>query len=280
MLLDRAFRLDLPTLSKLNFYVFVPALSFVKLLEARISSFDMMTVGLFSFTHLLLMLALSWGLFSFRAFRSQKTILTMGSIFYNAGNFGIPLTALAFGANAVGIIAIVLVVQNFLNFTIGIWLFEHKANDFRRVLAGMAKVPVVYAVIVALLLRGLTINLPTQLMSPLRYLSDGLIPIALITLGVQLARTRLSSNLLPLTSVTVMRLLVSPMMAAVLALIFGFGAHLSQILIVAAGFPVAVNVYLLAAEYQQGEELASQSIFISTLLSAVTLSILLLFFQH
>ena len=38
-LLDRKFQLDLPTLSKLNFYVFVPALMFVMLGMVMVSAF-------------------------------------------------------------------------------------------------------------------------------------------------------------------------------------------------------------------------------------------------
>ena len=52
-------------------------------------------------------------------------------------------------------------------------------------------------------------------------------------------------------------------------------APLSALLVVAAGFPVAVNLTILSAEYRRDEDLASQSIFVSTLLSGVTLAVLL-----
>jgi hypothetical protein len=44
------------------------------------------------------------------------------------------------------------------------------------------------------------------------------------------------------------------------------------VLIIAAGMPVAVNVFILAAEYDQDSRLASQSIFWTTALSALTLT--------
>ena len=49
-----------------------------------------------------------------------------------------------------------------------------------------------------------------------------------------------------------------------------------ELLAVAAGFPVAVNLTILAAEYRQDEALATQSIFLTTLLSAATVAVLIL----
>ncbi len=46
--------------------------------------------------------------------------------------------------------------------------------------------------------------------------------------------------------------------------------------IVAAGLPVAVNAAILAGVYRRNEDLASQSVFWTTLLSALTVTTLLL----
>jgi predicted permease len=40
--------------------------------------------------------------------------------------------------------------------------------------------------------------------------------------------------------------------------------------------PVAVNVYILSVEYERDSELASQTIFATTLISALTLTVWLL----
>ncbi|MHB9132836.1 MAG: AEC family transporter [Armatimonadota bacterium] len=276
ILLDRRFTLDLPTLSKLNFYVFVPALSFDVLMKANIASGAMMAIGVFSLLHVALLFALTWFICMHPVLRPNQTVLAMGTVFYNAGNYGIPVILLAFGEQLVGAMAIVLVVQNLLTFTLGIWLMERKVRGTGKALAGMLKVPIIYAVAAALLLRAFHVTLPHQIQTPLSYLAAGLIPIALLTLGVQLSRTRLSYNIASISTVSVLRLVVSPLLAAVLVVPFHFAAPLSSVLIVAAGFPVAVNLYILSAEYQQDEKLASQAIFITTLLSALTISGILL----
>jgi len=86
---------------------------------------------------------------------------------------------------------------------------------------------------------------------------------------VQLSRTRLGHNLPAVAAASAMRLVVSPALAWGLARLFAFPPQVAAVVVVAAGFPVAVNVYILAAEYRHDEEIASQSIFVTTLASAL-----------
>jgi len=274
-LLDRRFQLDLPTLSKLNFYVFVPALMFVLLLEEKITGTELLGVGAFSLAHFVLLFALAWVVFLHRRLRDRRTVMTLGVVLYNCGNFGIPLVLLAFGHGPIGVLVIIIMVQNFVTFTAGVWLMERQARSAGSALANMLKMPTLYAIVLALLLRWQGWEVPGPLMKSIEYLADGLIGIALLTLGVQLSRARLSRALGPVTAVTGMRLLASPLLAAALVPFFHFSKEVTAVLVVAAGFPVAVNLTILSAEYRQHEDLASQSIFISTLLSAVTLAVLL-----
>jgi predicted permease len=75
------------------------------------------------------------------------------------------------------------------------------------------------------------------------------------------------------------RLVVSPLLAVLMVRIFHVPEPLSTILILASGFPVAVNVFILATEYRKDREFASQSIFWTTILSAFTLSLLVYLFR-
>ena len=283
-LLDRRFQLDLPTLSKLNFYVFVPALMFVLLLEEKITGTELLRVGVFSLAHFVLLFTLAWAVFLHRSLRDRRTVMTLGVVLYNCGNFGIPLVLLAFGHGPIGVLVIIIMVQNFVTFTAGVWLMERQTRSAGSALANMLKMPTLYAIALALVMRWqgwvlprelLVINDPAGRPGVINYLANGLIGIALLTLGVQLSRARLSRALGPVTAVTGMRLLVSPLLAAALLPFFRFTPETAAVLVVAAGFPVAVNLTILSAEYRRHEDLASQSIFISTLLSALTLAVLL-----
>lgn len=273
--MDRLFRLDLPTLSKLNFYVFVPALVFVKVLKADLQASEMWRVVAFSLAHFAALWLLAAVALARGPLRRERTVLTLGALFSNCGNYGIPLVALAFGDRCMGALAIVLMLQNLLSFTVGVWMCERHSRGALKSLAGFWKIPVVCAVVIALAMRWLHSPLPPQLEQPLDYLADGLVPVALLTLGAQLSRSAISGNRLALAAAVGMRLAISPLAAALLVPLFGLKPPLSSLMIVLAGVPVAVNVYILAAEYKQDEQLASQSVFWTTLLSAATVSILL-----
>ena len=280
-LLDRFFDIDLPTLSKLNFYIFVPALIFIKILDSTLSVKEMSNIVLFSVTLVFVLFVLSIFVFKLKPYRDRQTILSMGTFFFNSGNFGIPFVVLAFGNRHISTIAMILMVQNFLTFTLGIWLLEKDGEGTGpvKIMVRFLKVPAILSIILALILRSLDLELIATLKVPLNYLGNGLIPIALLTLGVQLARARLGSNLVPLSGSVLMRLVISPLVAWALIPIFGITGELATVLIVTAGLPVAVNTYILAAEYGKDEELASQQVFWTTLLSTLTLAILIAVFR-
>lgn len=274
---DRAFRLDMQTLSRLNFHVTVPALVLIKTLEAKLDPALLGAVALFTAVHFVLLRLAGRALFGARSLRRWEVILSMGAIFYNAGNFGIPLAQLAFGSLGASVMAIVMTVQNFITFTWGLWWMDSGKRNLRQSVAGLVKVPVIWAVLAALALLWLGIELPPPISAPLSYLADGAIPLALLTLGIQLSRSPLVGRLTPLVAVTGMRLLISPLVAFALvaawdALAPGALDSIRAVLIVAAGLPVAVNVYVLAVEYNRDTTLAAQMVVWTTLLSAVTLT--------
>ena len=272
VVLDRCFTIDLPTLSKLNFYVFVPALVMVKLLDADLPADTMLKVGGFGIAHVVILFAISLGAYSWGSLKAKRAVLSLATMFYNTGNYGFPFVILAFGDEYVGIIAILLMTQNLLNFTLGIWILEgSKASN-----GSLLKIPILYVLAIALAMRALGLDLVPSVKQPLTYLGNGLIPIALLTLGVQLSRCKISREIVPLSVLTVIRLVVSPVIGWGLVTALGIEGVTGAVLIASAGLPVAVNVFILAAEYNRDAELASQGVFWTTLLSPVTLAVVLM----
>ena len=283
-LVNRFLALDLMTLNRLTFHVLAPGIVFLKLAETELDAGSLGIVAGFSLIHLLIMMAASWWTFSRQAFRAERPILVMGAIFYNAGNYGFPLAQLAFGDFGVSVMAIILAVQIITNFTFGLWLVGVGQGSWKTILKEVLRVPLIYTIVIALLVNAFEVTLPAPLHLSLKYLGDGLIPVALISLGMQLARTRAVGRLPALAAITVTRLLVSPLLAVVMAaaaapfLPVSFAA-IAPVLVVGLGLPVAVNAYVIAAEYNCQPEFASQSIFWTTMLSAFTLALWLAFYQ-
>ena len=177
--------------------------------------------------------------------------------------------------------AIVVLVTNFATYTVGLMIMDSGRAHWSEALRGLIRIPVVWATAAALVVVIFHVNVPQTIREPLAYLSDGLIPVALITLGIQLARSRLGARMKTVALVTVVRLAISPLLALTLVMVWNAIAPgainpVAPTMIIAAGMPVAVNVYILSVEYKRNDTLASQIIFASTLLSALSLTLWLL----
>jgi predicted permease len=284
VLMDRLFAIDVQTLSKFNFYLLLPALLFVAILRSKLDPNMFGTIVGFTVVHHVLMLAIGWGLFSITRYRPRRPVLVLGSMYYNAGNYGLPLVGLAFGSQALSVAAIILMTQNLFGFLLGLWLIGDEGQSGRDILRNFLTVPSLYTIAAALLMSAFRLQLPQPLAVPVEHLANALIPMALLMLGVQLSRGRVTGRFADVAAVSVVRLIGSPLVAMALValwskLISPGIMFFAPVLVVVAAVPVAVTVYVLSIEYERNPNLASQMIFWSTLLSAFTVTGWLILYQ-
>ncbi len=266
---------DIKTLTRLNFWVFVPAFLWVRVLESRLSSHSIVLVVAHFLILGVVLFVLTWNVARFiGADRGLQRAMTSSVLFYNAGNYGVPAAQLAFGAAGLSIQAIVMMLQNTTNFTVGLGLHAGAKHSSRKreTLIAIWKLPMLQTLALALLWRFSGWPVPTPFNTAVHYLSDGLVPIALVTLGAQLATLKSFKLDLPIAVTLVLRLVLAPILAFGLARLMQMPHALTQSLVVAAGFPVAVNSALLAIEYDNEAEYSSAVVFYSTLLSIFTVS--------
>lgn len=273
--LDRAFQLDIQTLTRVGFYVFTPAIAFSTITGSELTSAEMLTIASFAVAHMVAMALLAVGLFSFKPFNDQRLVLGFGAVFFNAGNYGFPLMLLAFGEWAVGVIAIVLVVQIIFLYTVGLFLLIRAEMGVRGALDRLLRMPVLYAVLLAFVVRAFDLELIPQVAIPLERLSEAFIAMALITLGAQLSRSELAGEAASVSALVLVRLLASPLIAAALVVLLPISPEMAPVLVLGAGLPVAVNVFIMAREFDRRPEFASQIVFWTTVLSAATIPLLL-----
>src|ERR1700730_2299637 len=101
ILLDRVFTLDIKTLSKLNFYLFSPAIMFKLLYGTAISMQLFGQVLLFFVVFMLAQYALLEIVVRLRKYDGGKRAAMRNSVlFYNSTNYGIPINQLAFSGNS------------------------------------------------------------------------------------------------------------------------------------------------------------------------------------
>jgi len=74
-----------------------------------------------------------------------------------------------------------------------------------------------------------------------------------------------------------MRLIGGPILAVILLKLFGAQGILAQALMISSSVPTSVNTALIAVEYNNRPDFASQAVMVSTLLSAITLTAVIYF---
>jgi predicted permease len=159
-----------------------------------------------------------------------------------------------------------------LSYTVGVYIASLGRSDYRQALAGLFKIPTIYAVLLALVFLQLDWQLPQPVGRATALLADAAIPTMLVLLGVLLRRARWSGNLLPLAIANGMRLLASPLLAFFLATRFGLQGAARQAAILEASMPTAVMATVLATEFDVEPGFLTAVVFSSTLLSPLTLT--------
>ena len=142
-------------------------------------------------------------------------------------------------------------------------------------LFGWLKIPAIYAMILAIIFVQVGIALPAPLQKAVTLSSAAAVPCMLILLGLELNNAAWSRNFKVLGIPMFLRLLAGPIIALGFSALFGLPKFARQAGITEAGMPSAVMTTILASEFNLDSALITSIVFITTLLSPVTLTILL-----
>ncbi|MBH5317405.1 AEC family transporter [Paenibacillus sp. GSMTC-2017] len=285
IILHKAFSLDIKTLSKLNFYLFSPAIMFDLIYNTAISGNLIVKVMLFFVIFMVGQYILVEAVIRTRGYSpSMKSAMRNSVLFYNSANYGIPLNQLAFAGNkeTLAIQVLIMITQSFLPNTYGVYSVNAHKADKRQMWLTILSMPVIYIIPLAFLLRGFDVPIPQPIETPINYLSSAFIGTALITLGVQLGSMewRINRSLLIDVSLSgVLRLIAGPALALLIVWLMGLDKLTAAALIVSSAVPTSLSSVLLAVEFDNEKEFASQAVFVSTLISVVTVTAVIFFLQ-
>lgn len=284
--ISKKFDLSVFTLSKLNFYLFVPGFIFYNLYSTNLSM-DMLKILLFCIVYLIANDLISRIISRIRKYDvAQKNAFKNSIMFNNTGNIGVSLITLIFGSapfvidgktpylnQALTVQIMILVFMNITMNTIGFYNAGRAKMNIKDSMHQIFTMPSIYAIPLALLLKYLKVDITTTPLWPtLEYIKGGLVPIALITLGVQLSKTKFNFTDSNVNIAVFTRLIIGPVLAIILIHIFGFSGVIAQTALIAYSVPTAVNTALIAVECNNKQNFASQEVMVSTIYSAVTLT--------
>jgi predicted permease len=274
--LGKRFQINPRTFSQVVFYFFSPCLVFNSLVKNQLSESDFISVAGFAIIVVLLLGLMSWGLGS--ALRLERHLLAammITSMFDNAGNLGLSVTWFAFGDQALARATVIFVIYGSLTNTLGVVIASMGKTGLRQAVLALLKIPALYALLLGLLFSRQGWQLPMFLDRGVSMATNATIPCMLILLGVQLQRARWTGHTRALTAATALRLLASPVIAIGLSALFGLHGPTRQASILEASMPTAVMSTILATEFDVEPTFVTSVVFVTTLLSPLTITPLL-----
>ncbi|MDT8441513.1 MAG: AEC family transporter [Desulfuromonadales bacterium] len=279
-LLERKFTLDFRTLTNASLYLFSPALVFAALMKQQIRVDLATDIFLFMVLYTLTLLAIAVGTGRLlRMTADRRAALSLSTVMMNVGNFGLPLSWFAFGAAGLEVSVLTFVLFNIPLSTLAIVLAQGGGAPLRDAVGNALRIPIFHALVLALLLKALAIVPPEFVLRPVELLGQAAIPLMLVLLGMQLARTRLVAHPGFLALSSGMRLLLAPAVAWMLTALLGIDGITRAVLILQTSTPAAVLPLLYALRFGTRPDLVAGAIFITTLLSALSLTGLLYLLQ-
>ncbi|NLK86550.1 MAG: AEC family transporter [Clostridiaceae bacterium] len=282
----RKFPIDINTLTKINLYTMVPIFTFVYLYTSTIP-LELFKVLLLGVILLVINFTISSILSRILKYDRAKKYAFINSVsFYNSGNIGIPLITLVFSSPpfivdgrtpyldlALTAQIMMLVVQNISINSLGFFNAGRAKLSVKETIGKILQVPTIYTVPSAFLLKLVPFDLTTLPFWPaLEYLRNALVAVALLTLGVQISRTRFNSLKHGVLLSVLFRLVGGPLAALALIKLLSLEGLVAQVVLISSGVPTAVNTALIAVEFDNHADFASQVVLLSTLLCTITLS--------
>jgi hypothetical protein len=210
---------------------------------------------------------------------TEKGVFQFMLIFPNVGFMGIPVSEAILGPGSLFYVILFNLPFNFLVFTMGVYLLA-RGRPGKMDLRLLVTPGLVASLIgLALFLAGYTLPAPAGI--TLDWIGKATTPLAMLVVGALLATlpvSRLAGDR-RIMVITAFRLVIFPVLAFALLVPFIHDRLLLGTIVLLIAMPVAANTVLLSEEYKVDATLASQGVFLSTLLCLATIPLIgILFF--
>lgn len=275
-LLARKLQASVKTLAHVSFYALTPCLAFKMLVTSKMTGPQAGRMALMA-----VLVTCAMGLLAriaaipLNLSRAELSAFLLVVMFSNGGNYGLPVVMFAFGNEALSQATVYFVTSSMLTYTVGVFLAAAGRRTAGRAILGITKIPAIYGVAAALTVLATGISVPATLMRPIGLLSDAALPMMILVLGMQLEGASIPERPSTVALAVALSLLAAPLVALGLAWLLGLWGTARQAGVVLASMPVAVITTILALEFDVAPAFVTNAVFISTLLSPLTLTPLL-----
>ena len=271
-------KIEARSLSRTAYFVFIPAFVFNIISEAKIDSG--LALQMLSFILVAQIAVALLGFLVGKALRQSREItaaFVLIATFGNVGNFGLPLIVFRLGETARTYATVYFVATIFISFVICVGVASWARSGGVTAVFSVFKTPALIALIPALVFNITDVEVPIFLSRLSGLLGQAMIPVMLITLGVQMGeipKIKINFNVFAASTV---RLIGGPVLALLIVPYFGLEGLERSAGILQAAMPAAVLASIIALEYKLLPEFVTTTVLFSTLYSVLTLTVILTF---
>lgn len=256
------------------YYIGISVITFLSLHDTGLSLLLDPAIYVLNLIPMLLVAGIAYAVA--RAMKLKQDVLAVFVIcaFYgNTGYIGFPLNVYVQGHDALNTTAFISTLYTIVVFTLGVYLLRRNAGE--PVEAGkLHKLPIIWAALLGVLLSWLA--LPGLVRVPLEFISDTTSPLALLATGAMAEGASLKADLKSIGVLSVIKLALAPALVALTGMLLGSSGVIYKTSLLEAATPVAVTNAVLASQFKMRQDFASHAVIISTMLFALTLTVILL----
>jgi hypothetical protein len=291
-LFGRKVRVAADVLTKVFLHVFLPAFLFLRVISSNLEGWAYGYIVAFSVAMLVLLYLLARGVSMIRRHdRPLRGAFLNSAMFYNSANFALPVMTLAFAVDkatqdyAIAVQSVVAICQGLAAYTVGAFIAAAGSGPIGHAAGKVLRMPYMYAIALALVCKAFGVNEHTLegvkiLWEPLGLLSAAYVPVALMSLGAQIAIVSVVRMPVDLSLISCVRLLGGPLLGLGLACLMGLTGTLAQVLVIGVAGPTAVASAVVAFEFKNRPDFASSTVLVSTLAAGLTVPITIFLVQN
>ncbi|MHC2334653.1 AEC family transporter [Bradyrhizobium sp. USDA 4454] len=217
----------------------------------------------------------------------EATLAGLSGAYGNIGYMGPGLALAVLGAKAAAPTALIFCCDSIFLFSIVPLLIELTDRDhpsllhaFGVVLKQIVQNPLIMSAVFGALVAAFHVPMPVALDRTIQFLENAAAPTALFVLGITVALRPFERVPWEVPGVVAIKLLIHPLLAFALMLLFGpFAQPWAATAVLMASLPPALNVFVIARQNDTWIEPASVAVLIGTFASVVTLTSVMWFIQ-
>ncbi|MFN8472416.1 MAG: AEC family transporter [Anaerolineae bacterium] len=277
-LVGRTIGLDRRALGRSVLYIFAPALALDSLTKATISNAELGQIVAFVFLATAILGAIVWaGARLAKMPTVRMDALLLSTLLMNAGNYGISASLFAFGQEGLQRAVVFFSISQIVMYTLGVFLASRGQETARQALMNILKLPVFWALFIGLVVRQMGWTLPELIAKPAALAGAAAVPVLLVSLGAEMGKVHGVRDWRGAGVASAIRLGLSIPVALVAGKLLGIVGVTLSVCVLQFAMPTAVTPLALALEFGSDAEFITGAIFVSTLASVVTLTLLLTF---